>query len=274
MTDFKSKLEACSKDQNSLLCIGLDPDIERLPAGIADGPDPLYQFSKAIIDATQDLVCAYKPNTAFFEAHGEQGIRQLHMTCQYLRDTYPHIPIVLDFKRGDIGNTNNYYAQFAFDYLGADAVTISPYLGKEAVQPFLDRTDKGIFILCRTSNQGSGEFQDIDIDGRKLYQVVAEHIARQWNGNQNCMLVTGATYPEELADVRSIVGPDMLLLIPGIGTQGGSVADTLQASLNADGNGVLINSSREILYASRGNDFVDAARTAALRLRDDINKYR
>ncbi|MEK7152557.1 MAG: orotidine-5'-phosphate decarboxylase [Patescibacteria group bacterium] len=271
--DFKRKLHASTAKNNSLLCVGLDPDSAKLPATLT-GADNLYQFNKAIIDATNDLVCAYKPNSAFYEAAGEQGIKQLQKTCAYIREHHPDIPILLDFKRADIGNTNAYYAQFAFDYLGVDAITINPYMGREANEPFLGYADKGIVVLCRTSNSGAGEFQDLEVEGKKLYQIVAEHVAREWNDNQNCLLVIGAPYPEELANIRSVVGEDMTFLVPGVGSQGGSLEPTLTAGLTQAGGGLIINSSREVIFASDGTDFAEVARQKAMALKEEINKYR
>jgi len=266
---FLQKLDAAVEKNNSLLCVGLDPDESKLPAS----QKSYFEFNKAVIDATAGAVCAFKPNSAFYEAKGAAGIEELKRTCDYLRENYPDLPIILDFKNGDIGNTNNYYAQFAFDYLGVDAITIQPYQGKTALQPFLDHKDKGIIVLCRMSNEGSGEFQDLEVNGKKLYQQVAENVARDWNANGNCLLVVGATYPDELKQVRAIVG-DMTLLVPGVGAQGGDIEATLKSGLNPDGKGLVINSSRAILYASNGDDFAQAAGTAAQQARDEINSYR
>jgi orotidine-5'-phosphate decarboxylase len=181
--------------------------------------------------------------------------------------------VILDAKRGDIGSTAQMYAREAFDRYGADAVTVNPYLGRDSVQPFLDRSDKGVVILCRTSNPGAGDFQDLEVDGRPLYQQVAATVARQWNTHGNCLLVTGATYPEQLAEVRAIVG-DLPLLVPGIGAQGGDLQAVLRHGLTADATGLLISSSRAILYAGAGDDFAEAARQATRRLRDEINRHR
>jgi orotidine-5'-phosphate decarboxylase len=219
-------------------------------------------------------VCAYKPNSAFYESYGADGIDQLRLSCAYIQEKYPNIPIVLDFKRGDIGNTNQHYAKFAFEYLGVDAITVQPYLGKEAMQAFLDYKDKGLFILCRTSNSGSGEFQDLQIGDKKLYQVVAEHVAKEWNDNLNCHLVLGATYPRELADIRSRVGDEVVFLVPGIGAQGGDMQATLSAGLNSKKAGLLISSSREILYASNEDNFAEAARIKAQDTYERINSFR
>lgn len=272
--DFKSKLNATTKRNDSLLCVGLDPDYDKLPASVKQSDQPLLEFNKAIIDATADLVCTFKPNSAFYEAAGADGIAQLKKTCDYITEKYPDIPILLDYKRGDIGNTNDYYAKFAFDYLNVDAITIQPYMGREANEAFLKYKDKGIFVLCRTSNPGAGEFQNLESEGRKLYEVVAQAVSSGWNRNGNCHLVVGATYPEELTAIRGIVGDDMVILAPGIGAQGGDVEASVKAGVNGDGKGMIINASRGVIYASSGDDFAEAARAEALKLRDEINKYR
>lgn len=272
--EFKRKLAKSWEKSGSLLCVGLDPDTTKMPKTIAAGTEPLFRFNKAIIDATADLVCAYKPNTAFYEAAGLDGIAQLKKTCDYLAVNHPAVPIILDFKRGDIGNTNGYYAQFAFDYLRADAITIAPYMGKEANQAFLDRKDKGIIVLCRTSNEGSGEFQELKIGDKLLFEVVAESIMNDWNEHHNCALVVGATYPQELATLRKTLGDEALFLIPGVGAQGGDVEATVKAGINSHGAGVVVNASRAILYASNGDDFAEAARSATEVFKNEINKYR
>jgi orotidine-5'-phosphate decarboxylase len=202
------------------------------------------------------------------------GIEELKQACDYIHAKCPDVPIILDFKRGDIGNTNQNYAIFAFDYIGADAITVQPYLGKEAVQAFLDYKDKGIMVLCRTSNPGSGELQDLEVNGRKLYQVLAQNVKDSWNENGNCQLVVGATYPDELSEVRKIVGEDMVLLVPGVGAQGADIEATLKAGINKSGRGIIVNSGRDILYASSGTDFAEAAKKRAQETRDEINKYR
>lgn len=267
------KLEKIIAKNNSLVCVGLDSDIAKLPPVLHDAPTPQFLFNAAIVDATRDLVCAYKPNTAFYEARGEVGIKELKMTCDYIKETCPEIPIIIDAKRADIGNTNNGYVEFVFDYLGADAVTLHPYLGREAIEPFLKRADKAAIILCRTSNPGAKEFQDLVINGEPLYKTVAKKVVSEWNANNNCMLVVGATYPDELAAVRAIA-PDMTLLVPGIGAQGGDVEKILKAGLNKNKTGMIINSSRGIIFASNGEDFAEKAREETLKLRDEIKKYR
>lgn len=272
---FLDKLAAVWEKNNSLLCVGLDPDMAKLPLNLRGEPAPCFIFNKAIIDATADLVCAYKPNSAFYEARGAAGIEELQLTCSYIAEQYPDIPIILDFKRGDIGNTNNHYAAFAFDYLGADAVTVQSWQGREAIQPFLDWKDKGIIVWCKASNSGSGEFQDLELaNGQKLYLKIAENVRGDWNTNGNCLLVVGATYPQELAEVRAIVGDDMALLVPGLGAQGGDIEATLKAGLNRHGTGLIINSSRDILYGSSTEDYANVARAKAIQTQDLINSYR
>lgn len=277
---FQLKLDAMIAKNNSLLCVGLDSDIKKLPKHLKKEKYPQFVFNKAIIDATYDLVCAYKPNSAFYEARGASGIAELKMTCDYLRITYPDIPIILDAKRGDIGSTNDGYVAYAFDYLGVDAITLHPYLGREAIQPFLDRKDKGCIILCRTSNPGAGEFQDLNVfTGKpaesplKLYQHIAKKVRNEWNGNRNCSLVVGATYPEELEVVRSIVG-DMTILVPGLGAQGGNIEKTLKAGINSDGAGLIINISRAILFSLINDNFIDHAKKEAHEFRKQINEFR
>ncbi len=257
MTTFQEKLDTIVKKNKSLVCVGLDQN--------------QFSFNKSIIEATADLVCSYKLNTAFYESIGHEGINALKDTCDYLKEKFPKIPIIIDAKRADIGNTNKGYVQFVFTYLGADAVTVHPYLGEEAIRPFLDQKDKGIIILCKTSNPGSDEFQNLYLshgrgqDRKLLYQIVAENVVNKWNANKNCMLVVGATYPDELRQVRKIVG-DMTLLVPGIGAQGGDLKATLKAGLNSKKQGLIINSSRGIIFAKNPRD-------EAMKLRNEINKF-
>ncbi len=274
---FITKLESCWQRDN-FVCVGLDSDYEQLPDVIKAGrsvEDALFHFNREIIDATHDLVCAYKPNAAFYEAQGEAGLRALVDTVRYIREMYPQIPVILDAKRADIGSTNLGYAQSAFDYLGVDAITVHPYLGREALAPFLARKEKGIIVLVKTSNPGAGEFQDLPAGPQQepLYMVVARHVAQDWNSNGNCAIVVGATYPDELRRARALVG-DMPILIPGIGAQGGEVAATVKAGQDSRGWGMIINASRSIIFASRGGDFAEAARKATEQLQAEINRYR
>jgi len=271
MSAFIDMLASSWDRSGSLVCVGLDPEIERFPRHIAAQPSPIFQFNKAIIDATADLVCAYKPQFAHYAAYEAED--QLERTIEYIHRSYPGIPVILDSKRGDIGNTAERYAIEAFERYGADAVTVNPYLGGDSIEPFLKREDKGVLILCRTSNPGARDLQDLQVDGRKLYHVVAELAARQWNSRGNCLLVVGGTYPRELAEVREIVG-HMPFLVPGVGAQGGDVAAAVTNGQTADGTGLVISSSRAVLYASSSDDFGTAARTATERMRDQINASR
>jgi orotidine-5'-phosphate decarboxylase len=260
---FIDKLLEANRKNNSWLCIGLDPDPELMP-----GVDVL-RFNKAIIEATSDLVCAYKPNLAFYEALGTEGLTILEKTIKHVPDD---IPVIADAKRGDIGNTAMAYARALFSVLGFDAATVNPYLGHDSIEPFVDYRDKGVFILCRTSNTGATDFQDLRTGGLPLYEAVAQK-AQEWNIYGNIGLVVGATYPEELKKVRSIC-PEMPLLIPGIGAQGGDLASAVSYGVDAHGEKAIMNVSRQVLYASKGNDFAQAARNVAERIRNQINDYR
>jgi len=271
MSGFIEQLTRAWERSDSLACVGLDPEIERFPRHIAAEPSPIFQFNRAIIDATADLVCAYKPQFAHYAAYEAED--QLERTIEYIHKTHPGVPVILDAKRGDVGNTAERYAIEAFERYGADAVTVNPYLGGDALEPFLRHADKGVVILCRTSNPGARDLQDCVIGARKLYQVVAELAAERWNSRGNCLLVVGATYPGDLAEVRALVG-DMPLLVPGVGAQRGDVAQVVQNGQTAQGTGLIISSSRGILYASSGEDFAGAARAATQQLRGEINSSR
>lgn len=258
MNTFLDKLRA-KWNEGKFLCVGLD----QADFDANEGNLPSFG-NKSVIDATADLVCAYKPNAAFY--HGSSNKEsELDKTISYIKNNHPDIPIILDAKRGDIASTNEAYTETIFDQLGVDAVTVHPYLGKDALQPFLDRADKGILILVKTSNPGAGEFQDLKIRDKPLYQIIAEHVSSDWNKNGNCGVVVGATYPEELKKVREIVG-DMLILVPGIGEQGGNLGDTLKNGLNSQKQGLIINSSRGIIFAP-------SPREAALKLHQDIVSF-
>lgn len=301
---FFEKFKASVAQNNSLVCVGLDSDFEKIPECLKKGKgeeggfssrqrgEIILAFNQAIVDTTKDAVCAYKPNSAFYEALGGRGVEVLKQTVTYIREVAPDIPVIVDAKRADIGSTNEAYVEFVFSYLGADAVTIHPYLGREAVKPFLEQRDKGVFVLCRTSNPGAGEFQDLLVEAitcqgedassprhstgqasEELYKVIARQVAKEWNANGNCGLVVGATYPEELKVVRTIVG-DMSILVPGIGAQGGDIEKTVKAGLDSKGRGIIVNSSRGIIFASGGEDFADKAKVEAIRLRDAINAFR
>lgn len=270
---FQQKLDAITQKNNSLLCVGLDSDLKKLPEFLKQKEFPLFEFNKAIIDTTHDLVCAYKPNSAFYEAEGDRGVLQLKMTCDYIRQNYPEIPIILDAKRGDIGNTNLGYVKFAFDYLQADALTVMPYMGIESLTPYFKREEKGIIIGCHSSNPGAKEFQELLIDGKPLYQIVAQEIMKQYGTNPDCMIFMGATFPDQIGEIRKIVG-DMTMLVPGIGAQEGILEKTLKAGLNSKKTGLIINSSRSIIFASGGEDFAQKSKEAAQNLKNQINKFR
>ncbi|MFZ4719227.1 MAG: orotidine-5'-phosphate decarboxylase [Ilumatobacteraceae bacterium] len=260
---FHDRLRASWGASSSMLCVGLDPDPARLPDAVGGS---VLDFCTAIIDATADTVCAFKPQIAYFAAAGAE--RELEQVCTHIRDRHPHALLVLDAKRGDIGPTAEQYAKEAFDRYGADVVTVNPYLGGDTIEPFLRHPGGGVFVLCRTSNPGSGDFQSLSVGDEPLYQRVARRVV-EWNEVGDCGLVVGATYPDELRQVRSIVG-DLPLLVPGVGAQGGDVEATVTAGADATGYGMVINSSRAILYASSGADYADAARAEAIRTRDAI----
>jgi orotidine-5'-phosphate decarboxylase len=260
---FFEKLQQASARNQSLLCVGLDPDPALMPI-----PD-VAAFNRAIVEATSEYVCAYKPNLAFYEALGEKGYAALRET---LKAIPAGIPIIADAKRGDIGNTAKAYARALFDELGFDAATVNPYLGGDAVEPFLQYEDKGVIILCRTSNPGARDLQDMAVDGRPLFERVAE-MAKGWNTRGNVGLVVGATYPEELGRVRELC-PEMTFLVPGVGAQGGDIAAVMANGLDANGAGLVINASRQVLYASKSKDFAKAAGEAARTLRNEIQSQR
>jgi orotidine-5'-phosphate decarboxylase len=284
---FLTKLEKRMKKVNSLLCVGLDSEVSKLPGKFRHSSTGQLEFNKWMVEETHDYVCAYKPNIAFYEGQGEKGIKQLKQTIDFIHGNYSDIPIILDAKRGDISSTNQGYSRMAFDYLGADAMTIQPYLGYEAVRSMIEKYQaKGFFVLGKTSNPGSGEFQNLEVlnnsqvttfksqtnfkkqdsSYKQLWEVVAEKVSSEWNTKGNVMLVVGATYPEELARVRKIVG-EMTLLVPGIGVQGGEVGETVKAGLNNAGQGIIVNSSRGIIFAKE-------PAVEAKKLRDGINNYR
>ena len=264
--NFTEKLAQSSQKNRSLLCVGLDPDPALMPEKIG-----IFEFNKAIIDATADLVCAYKPNIAFYEAMGSKGLDVLKKTRDYIPKD---IPVIIDAKRGDIGNTAKAYARSLFDYFNFDAMTASPYLGYDSLEPFIEYKDRGIFILCRTSNKGAADFQSLYVgkkDSKKmLFEIVAEKV-NEWNRYGNLGLVVGATYPEELQLIRQRY-PEILLLIPGVGVQGGELKLAVKYGVDRGRNKTIINSSRQILYASKGKDFATAAKKAARELRDRINE--
>lgn len=267
----QKKFEAIIKKNNSLVCLGLDPNLKKIPSHLYKTKDAIFLFNKTIIDATHDLIATYKPNIAFYEAYGIEGLKELKKTIEYLKKTYSKIPIILDMKRGDIGNTALMYAKAAFDYWDTDAVTIYPYLGFDTVLPFLEYKDRLIILLIKTSNPDSGMFQDLNVDGQPFYLKMAKKI-KEWPYD-NFGLFVGATYPEELKQIRQIF-PNKFFLSAGIGAQSGQIEKAVRAGVDKNGKGIVFNASRSILYASSGKDFAKAARKAALDLRNEINKYR
>lgn len=266
MINAIEKYNRRATEANSLVCIGLDSDMEHLPERFRKLDMPQFAFNRHIIEQTYEFTAAYKLNTAFYEARGEQGWQELRLTVEYLWQQYSDVLTICDAKRGDIGNTAEAYARAVFDVLRFDAVTLNPYLGHEAMIPFLRREEKGCIILCRTSNSGAGELQDLFVQDKPLWHIVAEKAAHEWNQYGNCMLVVGATYPDEIQQVRALTG-NMTLLIPGIGAQGGDVERVIAAGVNSLRLGMIINSSRSIIFA-------DNPHQAAHDLRDTINRYR
>lgn len=256
---FHAQLEHSWATSNSLLCVGLDPDPARFPALLDGAPDSIYRFCTSIIDATADLVCAFKPQIAHFASHRAEDT--LERICSYVRERYPDVTLVLDAKRGDIGSTAEHYAREAFGRYGAHAVTVNPYLGTDSVLPYFEHGG-GVIALCRTSNPGGSDLQDLVSAGEPLYVHTARMVAERWSEHGDCGLVVGATYPGELARIRDVVG-DLPILVPGIGAQGGDPTAAVAAGARADGRGLIISSSRAIIYASDGDDFADAARRVA-----------
>jgi len=255
-----------AKKINSLLCVGLDADFAKIPKRFLKKKFPQFEFNKWIIEETHEYASAYKPNSAFYEARGDKGIKELKMTMDYLIKNYPDIFTILDAKRGDIGNTNNGYIDSIFDWLGFDAMTLHPYFGSESLKPFLNRSDKVSIILCKSSNPGSGELQDLKSGRKMIWQILAQKVIKEWNKNNNCMLMVGATYPKEMKKIREIAG-DMTFLVPGIGAQGGDLKATLKAGLNSKGLGLIINSSRGIMFSKN-------PKIEAQKLQNEIRKYK
>lgn len=291
--------------EGKFVCVGLDSDVSKIPSGNIPGAESMLpgsmqsEFNRRIVDATKDLVVAYKPNSAFYEDVGHEGWFALRDTVRYIHEVAPEVPVILDYKRADIGNTNLGYITSAFEYFYADAVTVNPYLGQEALQPFLDIKDKGIVVLCRTSNPGAGEFQNLPVhisneeltfltsrsagvkfsfsldkcSNTYFYNHVAYRVSQHWNANGNCAVVVGATYPQELAEIRAIVG-DMPILIPGVGKQGGDLEAAVRAGRDSKGERIIVNEARSVIFASSGPDFADAARKRVHETNNLINQYR
>jgi len=266
--NFIQSINKARKQNNSFLCVGLDPDTSKFPRELLSGSSPLFTFNKAIIDATADLVCCYKPQIAYYAAIGAED--QLKLTIDYIHKNYPDIPVILDAKRNDIGSTAQMYAKEAFVRYEADALTVNPFMGSDTLVPFLEYQDKGVIVLCKTSNPGSADFQNRLIDGEPLYMLIAEKAQRQWNKFENVCIVVGATYPEEMKAIRE-TAPSITFLVPGIGAQGGDIVSVMKNGIDGSGGGLIINSSRAIIHAVSSMDFADRARDAAIRQRDAIN---
>jgi orotidine-5'-phosphate decarboxylase len=267
VTPFRERLREAWRRSGSLVCVGLDPDATKIPARFAKSAEPIFEFNREIIDATHDLVCAYKPQIAFYSAEGAE--LELEQTIAHIRQRAPHAIVVLDAKRGDVGNTAVAYAREAFERYGADAVTVNAYTGEDGVRPFLVDPARAALVLCRTSNPGASDFQDLLVDGRPLYQHIAERAARNWNQHGNLLLVVGATYPQEMAILRKS-HPEIAFLVPGVGAQGGDLEAMLAAGLDAEKQGLIVSSSRAIVFAGDSA----AIRGAAKKLRDEINAFR
>ena len=265
---FYEKLNNIWRKNDSMVCVGLDPDLKKMPECVKNSEFPIFEFNKQIVDATSDLVCAYKPQAAYYA--GQDADNQLKMTIDYIRTNYPEIPVILDVKRGDIGSTAEMYALEAFERYQADSVTLNPYMGVDTLKPFLDHADRGSIILCRTSNPSSCELQELVCDGKTVFEHVAVLARDKWNYNNNVLLVIGATFPEELGNIRKLC-PEMPFLVPGVGAQGGDVQKVLENGTTDDGFGLIINSSRGIIYAGNDENFAEASRATTLKLRDTIN---
>jgi len=267
---FYDNLNKVVEKNKSFLCVGLDTDLEKIPSFMSSMKDPLFEFNKVIIDATHDLVCAYKPQIAYYSAQGAE--LQLEKTINYIKENYSDIQVVLDSKRGDIDATAAQYAKESFVRYQADAVTVNPYMGSDTILPFAKYKDKAVFVLCKTSNQSSLDFQNFKIDGQFLYEKVAEKSINDWNENKNIGLVVGATFPEELRKIRAL-DEKVPFLVPGVGAQGGDLEKVLQQGLSKNKRGVIVNSSRGIIYAGQGQDFQQKARSAAESMVQVMRKF-
>lgn len=267
---FRELLEA-RWEEGKFLCVGLDSDLEKIPESVRkeNTRATIVAFNRAIVEATKDVVCAYKPNPAFYEARGDEGWAALRETIMYIHEIASDVPVILDAKRGDIAHTNEQYVESAFDHLQADAITVQPYLGSEPLKPFFDRADKGIIVLCHTSNPGAAEIQELMVKNVPLYQYIARRATEDWNTNGNCCVMVGATYPEQLSEVRRIVG-DMPILLAGIGPQNGELEKSAKEGRDSRGKGLIVNASRSVIFASSGADFAEVARKKATELHGQL----
>ncbi|MCT4674333.1 MAG: orotidine-5'-phosphate decarboxylase [Prolixibacteraceae bacterium] len=256
------------KEKRSFLCVGLDTDKTKIPAHLLDTEDPIFEFNKAIVDATHDLCVAYKPNLAFYESEGIEGLKSLEKTVNYIRENYPELFLIADAKRGDIGNTSKMYAKAFFEHMNFDSVTVAPYMGEDSVTPFLSYENKWVILLALTSNKGAFDFQFMEEDGSRLFEKVLE-TSKEWGTPENMMYVVGATKAESLTDIRSII-PDSFLLVPGVGAQGGSLAEVAKYGIN-NKCGLLVNSSRGIIYAGKDKDYALFARGEAMKIQTEMS---
>jgi orotidine-5'-phosphate decarboxylase len=269
--NFYSKLEKSWAKSGSLACVGLDPLISKMPTHLQENRNSIFEFNKAIIDATADIVCAFKPQIAYFSS--QKAENALEETIAYIHENYPDVPVILDAKRSDMDSTAEQYAIEAFDRYKADALTVVPFQGTDAIKPYLDRKDKGIILLCKTSNPGSSDLQDLRVDGEPLFRLIARRAANDWNTNNNVALVVGATQPNDLREVRKLIGK-MPVLVPGIGAQGGNLESTVLYGTNQNNTGLIISASRSVIYASTGEDFAEKARMVVLKTNEEINAFR
>lgn len=269
--NFRQKLEEIIKKNNSLLCVGLDSDLEKIPRHLSTESNPIFAFNKAIIEKTSDLVCCYKLNMAFYESYGLEGLSQLKTTIEYIKKTNPHVPIILDAKREDIPNTAKMYAKAFFEYWDADAITLNLFVGKDGIDPFLNFKERFSFLYLRSSNKRASDFQDIDVGGKPFFRVMAEKV-KQWP-EENFGIIASATYPEELKTLRDIF-PERVFLVPGVGAQEGALQKTVEVGVTAEKSGLIIHSARTIIYAGSGKDFAEKARIEAKRLKERINVVR
>lgn len=269
--NFYSKLRRSWEKSNSLVCIGLDPLIDRMPLHLRNKKNAIFEFNKAIIDLTAEHVCAFKPQIAYFSAQRAESA--LEDTIAYIHEKFPHVPVILDAKRSDFDLTAEQYVIEAFDRYKADALTVVPFQGTDALKPYLDRKDKGIILLCRTSNPSSADLQDLKVGGEPIYRVIAAKAVNDWNYNENVLLVVGATQPAELREIRSLVG-QMPILVPGVGAQGGQIESTVQCGKDSFGTGLIVSSSRAVLYASTQEDYAEQALEVVLKMKNEINACR
>ena len=269
MNSFYKLISENQKNKKTFLCVGLDPNLDLLPKPLTGQPEAVFDFLKNIVDATEEFTCCFKPQIAYFAAYGLEDT--LFQTIEYIHTKHPYTPVILDAKRNDIGTTSEMYAMEAFNRYKADAVTVNPYMGQDSLEPFIKQKDKGIFVLCRTSNPGAGEFQNLTVNEKPLYKIVAQKVLNTWNVHKNIGLIVGATAPEELKNLREEF-PEAWFLVPGVGAQSGDMSLAIQYGRSKNG-GLIISSSRTILYAGKGPDYVEKARKVAQDMQKEMKCY-